>query len=77
MTTPSEYRNQGTHKPRGDVSGTPDHDDTTVGDPQAGRNLEPQRPTGLRHSCARSSARTTATNPTPPGRFRRSAQLLR
>lgn len=47
MTTPSEYRNQGTDKPRGDASGAPDRD-AIAGDAPADKELDHDRPTGLR-----------------------------
>jgi hypothetical protein len=47
VTTPSEYRNQGTHKPRGDASKAPDHD-AIAGEAQADEEVTHERPTGLR-----------------------------
>jgi hypothetical protein len=46
MTTPSEYRNQGTHEPRGDASGAPDHDGV-AGEARADEQPALERPTGL------------------------------
>jgi hypothetical protein len=47
MTTPSEYRNQGTHKPHGDASRASDND-AIAGDAPADKELDHDRPTGLR-----------------------------
>jgi hypothetical protein len=47
MTTPSEYRNQGTHKPHGDAKGAPDLD-AIAGEAPADNELDHDRPKGLR-----------------------------
>lgn len=46
MTTPSEYRNQGTPKPRGDASKAPDHD--AIASEAQEEEVVLERPTGLR-----------------------------